>query len=225
MRGPAPGVKPISAVCPRCGADMELPWNAPRAICRYCGGEVLISAIADKALACGACQGFGRVNICPTCRGTGVCNWSFHGSGSMVKRALGLGLRAHCHEGRCSMCSGTGRYGSGVCLACSGTGRCPQCHGTGRCVACHGLGNLPHPNGYEKCSVCGGDGMISPGECEGEALPSVVVCPACDRQHHFANPQCPFCGFVSRPCPRCGKAWVPGKGFCESCGFGKAESE
>ena len=222
MRKQTPDVKLISATCPRCGATLQLPWNIPRTVCEYCGGEVLVSAIADQTLACEACQGFGRVNICPSCRGTGVCSWSIRKSRSVVRRILGLGLSARCEDGQCSKCRGTGRRGSRVCTACGGTGKCPQCLGTGKCVVCHGLGNIPHPNGYEKCSICHGDGMIVPGECEGEALPAVSVCPACERELHFVNPQCPFCGFVRRPCPRCGVTWAEGRDYCENCGFGKA---
>ncbi len=221
MHGQAPAVKLISATCPRCGANLKLPWNTPKAVCEYCGGEVLTSAIADQTLACEACQGYGRVNICPSCRGSGVCKWSVQIS-SLITRILGLGISAHCDGGSCSVCSGTGRYGSKTCPACNGTGMCPQCLGTGKCVVCHGLGNMPHPNGYEKCSVCHGDGMISPGECDSDALPVVSVCPACKRELHFVNSQCPYCGFVRRPCPRCGAAWIAGMDHCKNCGFGKA---
>jgi len=220
--GLMPDVKLISATCPRCGASLQLPWNSPKAVCEYCGAEVLISAITNQAIMCEACQGFGKVDICSSCNGSGVCAWSTRSGGSLGKELLAISFSSHCEDGLCSGCHGSGRHLRETCPACNGTGKCPQCLGTGKCAACRGLGNFPNPNGFEECTVCHGKGVIPAGGTIDYAPVTMAVCAECGKAIHDEDSQCPYCGFVRRKCPQCGAAWVPRAEYCLKCGFGRA---
>jgi len=191
----------------------------------YCGTQILIGRIGAEFVKCSACEGFGRVDICRACNGSGNCTWSTRSPGFRGNALVMIGFSSHCEDGICHACSGTGRYMMGGCPACDGTGRCPQCLGTAKCQACHGLGNFPDPYGNEECRVCHGTGTIGAGSVKTVAPPIIGACPDCGRALQDENPQCPHCGFVRRRCPGCGEMWVPGKMFCEKCGFGKAPPE
>ena len=218
-------MKLIPAICPRCGADLDLPENSPKAYCMYCGTQILVGRVGASLVKCKGCEGFGRVDICRACSGTGNCSWSTKSPGYRSNDLMMMRFSSHCEDGMCSACHGSGRYKMGGCPACNGTGRCPQCLGTAKCQACHGLGNFPDPYGYEECKLCHGTGTIDAGTATWVAPPIVGACPDCGKALHDENPQCPYCGFVRRKCPGCGEMWVPGKMFCEKCGFGKAPPE
>ena len=191
----------------------------------YCGTQIIIGKIDTERIPCKVCSGYGRVDICRACNGSGDCTWWTRSPGFRSKDILALGFSSHCDDGRCSACGGSGRYMLGGCPGCDGTGQCPRCLGTGKCPACHGVGSIPNPNGYEKCDTCGGIGLIDAGAPEKPEPPIVGRCPDCGNQLHDDDVSCPHCGFIRRPCPGCGAPWVPGAGFCAKCGFGKAPDE
>lgn len=214
-------IKLIPAVCPKCGADLNLPSGAQRLFCMYCGTQIIVGRTDSEArIPCKACQGYGHVDTCRACGGTGLCTWSTRGS-STRQDILVIGFSAHCEEGICSACHGSGRYALAGCPGCNGTGKCPQCIGTGKCRACNGVGNIPNPNGYDTCNVCGGTGVIDAGSPKASEPPSVSSCAYCGEELHDDDPQCPHCGLVRRKCPSCGEMWTPGAMSCQKCGFGK----
>ncbi len=192
-----------------------MPENSPRAFCKYCGTRILIGRMGTESVRCSACDGFGRVDMCRACNGSGTCSWSTRSPGGSV------GFSAHCEDGICSVCHGSGRHRYGGCPACNGTGKCPQCLGTTKCQACHGLGNFPSPGGQEECGVCHGAGVIDAGKPAGVAAVLTDKCPDCGKPIHDNNTQCPHCGFVRRKCPQCDELWVPRALYCQKCGFGK----
>jgi len=218
-------IKLIPAVCPRCGANLTLPEGSQRLFCMYCGTQIIVGRVDSEArIPCRACQGYGRVDTCRACNGSGQCTWSSHSSGARNDIFM-LGYTAHCEDGICSACGGSGKYALAGCPGCNGTGKCPQCLGTGKCHACNGVGNIPNPNGYETCGLCNGTGMIDAGAPKGSVPSAVDKCPSCGKELHDDNPQCPYCGFLRRKCPSCGTMWVPGTMYCQKCGFGKASDE
>ena len=220
--GPISEIKLIPAVCPKCGASLNLPEGVQHLYCMYCGTQIIIGrADAEARIPCDACHGYGRVDICRACDGTGDCSWSTRGSGARQDIFM-IGYSAHCEDGMCSACHGSGRYGLSGCPGCNGTGRCPQCLGTGKCDACHGQGSFPNPRGYDMCSVCHGSGMIDAGAPKGTAPSIAATCANCGQLLSDGNPQCPHCGFVRRACPQCGEAWAAGYDYCRKCGFGKS---
>lgn len=186
-------MKLIPAVCPRCGANVELPDGLEKAHCVYCGTQILFGrASVGKGLRCPLCEGFGRVDRCRACDGTGRCAWSTVSPGSRHD-IFAQGYSSHCDNGVCSACGGSGRWNLGGCPGCEGTGRCPKCHGSGKCAACHGVGLLPSPTGSEKCLACDGTGIVDPDK-----------------------PTDPLAG----RCPICKRAWAgPDAAFCSNCGY------
>jgi len=196
----------------------------------YCGTQILIGESETfHKVQCRVCEGYGRVDVCRSCSGTGSCSWSTRSSGAR-NDIFTIGYSAHCVDGACSACGGTGRYALRGCPGCEGTGQCPRCLGTGKCAACHGVGYIPNPNGTENCKNCGGTGMMDPGSHtnEGSNTPAGAplltgTCPGCGKKWNEELAICPHCGYIKRQCPGCGAAWVTGALFCSKCGFGKAD--
>jgi len=219
-------------VCPRCGGDLNLPENAQKAFCMYCGTQILVGeSDTFHKVQCKVCEGFGRVDLCRACGGTGNCTWSTRSSGAR-NDIFTIGYSAHCVDGACSACGGTGRYALRGCPGCEGTGQCPRCLGTGKCAACHGVGYIPNLNGTDTCKNCGGTGMMDPGSHTpaGANAPAGAplltgTCPGCGKKWNEELAICPHCGYIKRQCPGCGAAWVTGAMFCSKCGFGKAADQ
>jgi len=219
-------VKLIPAICPRCGASLNLPEGSQHLYCMYCGTRIFVGRVdVDKRIECNVCDGYGRVEICRACNGTGKCTWSTRSAGHRNNDILAIGFSSFCDDGVCSACHGSGRYNLGGCPGCHGTGQCPRCLGTGKCLACKGIGSLPSPNGYERCRTCEGTGLIDPGihNRPGEPKDAVLEkCPECGKELLDEHSVCPFCGRVRRKCPQCDRPWTYGATSCDKCGFGKA---
>jgi hypothetical protein len=198
----------------------------------YCGTQILVGESETfHKVQCRVCEGYGRVDVCRSCSGTGSCSWSTRSSGAR-NDIFTIGYSAHCVDGACSACGGTGRYALRGCPGCEGTGQCPRCLGTGKCAACHGVGYIPNLNGTENCKNCGGTGMMDPGSHTREGSNTPVgaplltgTCPGCGKKWNEELAICPHCGYIKRQCPGCGAAWVTGGMFCSKCGFGKASNE
>lgn len=106
-------MKLIPAVCPRCGANVELPDGLEKAHCVYCGTQILFGrASVGKGIRCPVCEGFGRVDRCRACDGTGRCAWSTVSSGSR-QDIFAQGYSSRCDNGVCSACGGSGRWNLG----------------------------------------------------------------------------------------------------------------
>lgn len=209
-------VKLVPAVCPKCGASLRLPEDLKKAHCTYCGTEVIVSeALTKQKIQCTICKGTGRLDACPACHGTGKCSWSM--TAQVYSGFNQTMIVAHCSDGGCSACGGSGRMLLSTCPACGGTGRCPECRGSTKCITCHGVSMLPNPAGTIICKTCGGDGIIDPGDIE---VPTLTTCPSCDSPWPTDGVFCPRCG-QPRNCPRCGLVWKSGTAFCSNCGFKK----
>jgi DNA-directed RNA polymerase subunit RPC12/RpoP len=223
-RGSIAEVKLIPAICPRCGASLKLPDNAQHLYCMYCGTQIFVGrADVARRIECNVCDGYGRVDICRACNGTGRCSWATRGS-STRNDIFTLGFTSYCDGGTCSACGGTGRYFLLGCPGCNGTGQCPRCLGTGKCPACRGVGSIPNPKGYERCRTCHGTGLIDPGEPKSREVPLVDRCSECGKELHDENPFCPYCGHTRRKCPQCDAVWKVGATWCPKCGFGKPQA-
>jgi hypothetical protein len=185
----------------------------------YCGTEILLAktGVIHK-VECRACDGFGRLDICPVCDGSGKCTWYTNIGGDLFS----MGYHTHCENGLCSGCKGTGRYFLSGCPGCGGTGRCPRCYGTDKCAACRGIGFMPSPNGADKCQACDGTGLV---DIDSHSDPLAGRCPQCKRVWHEDRPDCWYCGFKRNSCPSCGAVWVTGSLSCSKCGFGKSPEE
>lgn len=208
-------VKLIPAVCPSCGASLEIPEGLQKAHCVYCGTQIFV---ALRKVKCKVCDGIGRLEICRACDGKGRCTWETHSAAHRSNDILMLGYSSYCLDGMCSACKGTGRYMIAGCPGCGGTGQCPRCLGTGKCLACHGVGLMPDVKGTEKCLSCDGTGFVDP---EAPELPSLGRCPDCKRVWRENEPSCWHCGYKRNHCPGCGAPWIQGRLWCEKCGFGK----
>jgi len=228
-------IKLIPAVCPKCGASLNLPENAQHLYCMYCGTRVYVGrADVDQKVECNVCDGYGRVDICRACNGTGKCTWYTRAPGHRGNDLLSIGFSSTCDDGTCSACNGTGKWRLGICPGCGGTGKCPRCFGNGQCLACRGAGSIPNRQGYERCGNCEGTGMVDPGEVKKRKSPVasecsqcgniVVTCAMCGGQIQDKSPVCPNCGHARRKCPQCDAYWVLGATYCRSCGFGKAQA-
>jgi DNA-directed RNA polymerase subunit RPC12/RpoP len=217
-------IKLIPAVCPRCGGNLRLPDNLQKAFCTYCGTEILIGKTdAKQKVECYVCDGFGRVDTCRACEGTGRCSWTSRSPGVLVSGIPVTTRDAYCADGFCSLCGGKGRKFLAICPACDGTGRCPRCMGTGKCSACRGVGFFPSRNGAQLCGNCKGTGLMEPGA---PRLPGpqllVGTCPNCGKKWQEGLAMCPNCGYMKRQCPGCGEAWATGATSCSRCGFGRS---
>jgi len=212
-------VRLIAAICPSCGASLQIPEGLQNAHCVYCGTQVFIS---HKRTKCKVCDGLGRLEICRACDGKGFCTWQTNSPGVRGNDFLMLGYSSACIDGMCAACKGTGRYLLGPCPGCEGTGKCPRCLGTGKCLACHGMGLFPDTRGAEQCLSCGGTGFVDPGAPE---LPSLGRCPDCKRVWREDSPHCWYCGFKRNHCPSCGEPWIQGRLSCVKCGFGKNQKQ
>ena len=219
-------IKLIPATCPSCGANLDLPESAQKAYCMYCGTEILVGRPeAAPKVQCKICEGFGRIDTCKACNGTGHCTWSTRSPGYRGNELLMLGFSSQCIDGTCSACKGSGRYMLGGCPGCGGTGQCPRCFGTGKCAACRGVGFFPNPNGLDVCSACGGTGVASLPSPTPPASKPLTRCPNCAKELDEDISVCPNCGYIKRVCPSCGAVWVAGAMFCRKCGFGKGSGQ
>ena len=98
-----------NAPCPTCGGTGSVNVNVDQP-CPRCGGrKVERCSHCSGAGICPACNGRGRAESCPVCKGLG--------------RVIT----------ECPYCKGTG-----ICLTCDGKGTCRYCKGTGRCSVCAG---------------------------------------------------------------------------------------
>lgn len=212
-------VKIVASTCPRCGANVELPTDLRKAHCVYCGASIIIAADGSQKAECRICDGFGRLEKCRACDGTGKCRWSKYLDKLMLHKNAELVLQgeAHCEDGKCSACRGSGKGSLGLpCPFCDGTGVCPQCLGTGSCAACRGVGNSPNPRGSEVCYLCGGDGVV---DIEKANIRWSERCSVCKATLTTDGCFCSHCGHARR-CPKCGKDWSDQKvASCPSCGF------
>lgn len=209
----------VAATCPRCGASIDLPSDLRKAHCVYCGASIIVGVDGSQKAECRICDGYGRLEKCRACNGTGECRWTM-----MIDRVL-LDSRvelvtqgdSHCDNGKCSACGGTGRGRLALpCVYCGGTGYCPQCYGTGKCAACRGVGTSPNPRGSEVCYVCHGDGVV---DIETAKVRWAERCPVCKMSQLSDSAFCPHCGYAGK-CPRCGTAWADQKDSrCGSCGY------
>lgn len=215
-------IKLVPAICPQCGAKLDVPDDSHRLYCMYCGTQIILGKIdSPRKIECNVCDGYGRVEICRACDGSGDCTWSTRSSGFRSDDIFMLGYVARCDGGICSACNGTGRYKLGACPGCNGTGRCPQCLGTGKCMACRGAGAIPNPQGHSACENCHGTGLMEPGSSPKPKKPLPDKCINCGGMLRPNDSYCPFCGYVKRRCPQCDSLWVEGAPWCEKCGFGK----
>lgn len=170
---------------------------------------------------CKVCDGFGRIDVCRACNGSGKCTWymssSAHGHND-ITAFMAYGTEAHCVDGYCSACKGRGSGSSlSSCPFCGGTGRCPRCLGNAKCSGCRGLGVIPGPSGSQVCTGCGGKGHV---EGEPPKAPEMSKCPECGRAMAPEMFFCSHCGYP-RGCPKCGSAWPSGSLMCPRCGFRK----
>jgi DNA-directed RNA polymerase subunit RPC12/RpoP len=211
-------VKIVAATCPRCGADIDLPSDLRKAHCVYCGASIIVGADGSQKAECRICDGYGRLEVCRVCGGTGGCGWVMCVDRVLdVQRATFITKGdAHCDRGKCSACEGTGMSSANIpCVYCGGTGSCPKCHGTGHCPACRGVGTTPNPRGSDVCYLCHGDGMV---DIKRADLRWGDRCPVCKMSILSEGNFCSHCGRGNR-CPRCGKDWGSSGGMCESCGY------
>jgi DNA-directed RNA polymerase subunit RPC12/RpoP len=214
-------VKLIPAVCPSCGASLNLPADVDRAHCLYCGTQILVSEAKPDKVECKVCDGFGRIDLCVACRGSGTCTWfassSTHGHNDITSY-LAYGTESHCAGGSCSACEGSGSGSSfSSCPFCGGTGKCPRCLGNAKCIACHGVGVIPGPVGSSTCPGCGGKGHL---HGEPPKMPDLSKCPECGTPMTSEMFFCPRCVFV-KGCPHCKTAWPKASLLCPWCGFKK----
>jgi ribosomal protein S27AE len=207
------------AICPRCGASLNIPADMDRAHCLYCGTQILVRGSGPDAVECKVCEGFGRVDFCLACCGTGRCTW--HASMPVYGpngAAWYASSSSHCVDGRCAACGGSGRGSPfGPCPFCGGTGRCPRCLGNAKCIACRGLGFIAGPSGSSMCPGCGGKGHL---RGDPPKMKEVDICPECGAAMAPDTYFCSRCGFV-RGCPRCRAAWPKSSPLCPWCGFKK----
>lgn len=214
-------MKFIPARCPSCGAGLSIPEGLDKAHCVYCGSLVLVRESSSNGRECKVCQGYGRIDVCKACDGSGKCSWydvsSAHVRGDVYVWAK-YGVEARCDEGRCSACGGLPSGDAfSPCPFCGGTGRCPRCLGTAKCPACRGVGVIPGPSGSDKCPGCGGTGQLEGAPPKPQEL---SACPECGRLMTAEECFCGNCGFVNA-CPRCGSGWAEGSLICPWCGYKK----
>ncbi|MEW5747542.1 MAG: hypothetical protein AB1793_01965 [Candidatus Thermoplasmatota archaeon] len=214
-------VELIAAVCPKCGSSLRFPADLDKAHCMYCGTQVIIGRGRTE---CKVCDGFGRIDVCKACGGSGKCTWSVssnaHGHNDFTS-ILAYGSVSYCVNGYCYACKGKGKGGSlSACPFCGGTGKCPRCLGTEKCPACRGLGVLPGPSGSMVCPGCGGRGYVE-GDPQPRA-PAAEKCPNCGRTMARGTCFCEGCGF-GVACPRCGMIWPRGSLMCPRCGYHRGE--
>jgi DNA-directed RNA polymerase subunit RPC12/RpoP len=211
-------VKIVAATCPRCGASIELPTDLKKAHCVYCGASIIIAADGSQKAECRICDGYGRLQPCKACGGKGNCTWT-RSKDSLMETPKATYVAkgdAHCEDGMCSACGGTGMNGFGLpCLFCQSYGKCPVCHGSGKCPVCKGVGSTPDPRGSEVCHVCNGSGMV---EIERAEVRWSDPCPVCKTARPIEGSFCPRCGLAHR-CPKCGKEWGGNDAKCPSCGY------
>ncbi len=154
-------VELVAAICPRCGASLNIPENLDKAHCMYCGTQIIIhDRGTEHKTQCRVCDGSGRVDRCKACDGSGKCTWTVRLPGVLINGIPVTHRTAQCDEGRCSLCGGAGKGILMTCEACHGSGRCPSCLGSGKCVSCRGEGFFPNPNGEERCRSCHGTGFV-----------------------------------------------------------------
>lgn len=214
-------VKLIPAICPSCGASLNLPADIDRAHCMYCGTQIIVSHATSGRVECRVCGGSGRIDICRACGGTGRCTWtissSAHGHNDFTSM-IAYGTESRCVDGHCSACKGSGTGSAlSACPFCGGTGKCPRCLGNAKCTACRGVGVIPGPAGSQECPGCGGKGHL---EGEPQKAPEMSKCPECGTAMDPEMSFCPNCGLI-RGCPRCKAAWPKGSPLCPRCGFKK----
>ena len=209
----------VAATCPRCGAGIDLPSDLRKAHCVYCGASIIIGADGTQRTECRICDGYGRLEPCRACNGTGGCGWTKvldrvldHYRAQFVTKGS-----SHCDHGKCSACSGTGisQLASLPCPFCGGNGTCPKCHGTGHCPACRGVGSTPNPRGSDVCYACHGDGMV---DIKKASVRWGERCPVCKMSLLSEGHFCSHCG-KGNTCPRCGEKWDTSGEMCESCGY------
>jgi len=214
-------VKLVPAKCPSCGAGLQIPEGQDKMHCIYCGSQVFVRKSHPGGQECKVCDGFGRIDICRACNGTGKCTWymssSAHGNNDFTSM-MAYGSQSQCVKGYCSACGGKGQGGSmSACPFCGGTGKCPRCLGTAKCSACRGIGVIPGPSGSLVCPGCGGEGHLDEKPPE---PPELDKCPECGKAMGPGMSFCANCGH-SRACPRCGSAWPKWSPLCPWCGFKK----
>ncbi len=213
-------VELIPAICPSCGASLNLPANVDRAHCLYCGTQIIVHEARPDRTECKVCQGYGRVEFCIACGGSGKCTWysAISGYARNDIARLSSPSSSHCIDGRCAACGGSGSLSFvGACPFCGGTGRCPRCLGNSRCIACRGLGFIAGPASSSVCPGCGGKGYL---RGTPPKAPALDKCPDCGTSMDADMYFCPRCGFV-RGCPRCKAAWPKSSPLCPWCGFKK----
>jgi hypothetical protein len=214
-------VELIPAVCPKCGASLRFPADLDKAHCMYCGTQIIIGRTGHHSAECKVCDGFGRIDVCRACNGSGQCTWSMTSSAHAhndITAMVAYGSSSYCVDGHCYACKGAGRGGAmSACPFCGGTGKCPRCLGTAKCSACRGIGVIPGPSGSQVCPGCGGKGHL---EGEPPKAPEMDECPECHAPMGKDMFFCQRCGFT-RGCPRCKSAWPKGSLMCPKCGFKK----
>jgi RecJ-like exonuclease/DNA-directed RNA polymerase subunit RPC12/RpoP len=211
-------VKIVAATCPRCGAGIDVPSDLRKAHCVYCGASVIIGVDGTQKAECRICDGFGRLEVCRACNGTGVCGWLKVGAQVRNHRTATFITQgdAHCENGKCSACNGTGKSDIDIsCAFCDGRGNCPLCYGSGKCPACHGVGVIPDPKGSEMCYACHGAGIVN---IERANIRWGERCPVCRVSIAPEGSFCTHCGKAHK-CPKCGKEWTGSSEECESCGY------
>ena len=166
--------------------------------CKPCGGT--------GSVICAKCEGHGEVTVreslpCPTCSEDSGDGYSYGKSDRVgqIKK-----------EVPCNYCRKTGTV-TLKCRRCNGSGKvkgrdrdisgklvldnrveCPQCEGlktvTRTCPKCSGNGIVTV---WEKCSTCGGKGMV--------ASTKEMTCPVCKGKCKFRCERCGGRGFTYRP--------------------------
>lgn len=211
-------MKLVAATCPRCGAGIELPSDLRKAHCVYCGASIIIGADGMQRAECRICDGYGRLEVCKVCGGSGGCGWSKSLDMTFdLQRVTYINKGdAHCERGKCSACAGTGKNKFNLpCVYCNGNGFCPRCLGTGMCSACRGVGTTPNPRGSEVCYMCNGDGLV---ELQKADIRFGDRCPVCRTSLLSDGSFCKNCG-LARRCPKCGKEWTGEGDSCPACGY------
>ena len=169
------------AICPRCGADLQLPKNIKKALCMYCGGEIIIELKKPDIH-----QHFTQVagGFCPKCQ-------------NVTDKDNRLVVCQVCGEQFCQICKDSIRKRNvywlkvdsnrPICEDCYNELplKCDVCEGSGKCT--YSVSNYSHGNQiYQKYSHCpngkcpgcngGGGGFIFKCEtCGGSG-----ICPHCN---------------------------------------------
>lgn len=157
---------------------------------------------------CDLCKGSGRWynDPCPTCGGSGICQYCYGSLKEVCEECAGSGICAVCGGGSNNGSSASGGSG-GSGGSSSGSGgnnkrKCPICLGSGKCEAPN-LGYIANKQycwGNGKCRPCNGTGQQS-----NPFTGDYYACTYCNKEinKYYGDGICGKCG---------------GSGKCHNCG-------